>query len=132
MKKNSEYEKYGFDWRGIHKETGTMYDQRGFDKNGMHRETETKFDPEGYNSEGYDLRGFNRNGIHQITWDVFDLLGMDKDGNKIAPPIEDLSKIVGSRPPKKKEIKRETLLKHKKNKKIPKRKKGQEVIENFI
>ncbi|MCC7573881.1 MAG: hypothetical protein KO464_10980 [Candidatus Methanofastidiosum sp.] len=56
---------------------------------------------------------------------------MDKDGNKIAPPIEDLSKIVGSRPPKKKHTKLITL-KPKKTKKTPIRKRGQEVIDKFI
>ncbi|NMC58469.1 MAG: hypothetical protein GYA51_03640, partial [Candidatus Methanofastidiosa archaeon] len=107
------------------------YNEEGFDKNGIHKETDKKYDLEGYNSEGYDARGFNRNGIHYLTWDVFDLLGMDKDGNKIAPPTEDLSKIVGAKSSKKKQS-TPIMRKIKKTKKTPKRKRGQQVIEKFI
>lgn len=95
--------RYSFDLRGIHKETGTLYDENGFD----------------------------RNGIHILTWDRFDLLGMDKDGNKIASKTENLSKIVGSKEPKKRQIVEQRKKKPKKIKRMTKRKRGQEVIDKF-
>jgi hypothetical protein len=84
---------------GMHSGTGTRYaedghdiegyDARGFDFDGIHRETGTEFDSEGraqngtaYNHDGYDVDGYNRSGYNEDGYDSegYDDRGFDCDG----------------------------------------------------
>ena len=47
----------GFDYRGIHKSTGTKYDENGFDVKG--------YDKGGYNVKGYDRYGYDKEGYDE-------------------------------------------------------------------
>ena len=58
------YTRRGFNWRWIHKDTGTKYDPEGydvngFDKRGIHRDTHTKWSPFGFDVDGFRGDKFN-------------------------------------------------------------------------
>ena len=81
------YNKKGFSFSGIHKDTGTEYDQdgyneKGYDKDGYNREGYDKdgYDREGYDKKGSDRRGFNREGLNIFIGEKYNRLGYDKDG----------------------------------------------------
>jgi hypothetical protein len=97
---DSEYDEYGFDARGIHRDTRKRYDSKGFDKRGFRRNrkgrnriTQTLFDTEGRNRRGqrvfaldtvFDENGFaesgKNRGKHRDTGKVVDLRGYRRDG----------------------------------------------------
>lgn len=54
------YDRRGFDYVGINKETKTEYDKYGWNYYGVNKYTGTYYDKEGYNYEGYDKNGYTR------------------------------------------------------------------------
>lgn len=86
-----EYDDYGFDDNGIHRDTGTRYDPNGFDTCGLHSVTGTEFsnttcatrDGEYRDSEGYDYGGFDADGYDRDGYDSdgYDQYGQDSSGN---------------------------------------------------
>jgi hypothetical protein len=86
-----EYDEYGFDEKGIHRDTGTECDPAGFDSDGIHSRTGTEFsndtyrtrdgsrrDSEGYDYHGYDYDGYDRDGYDS---EGYDRDNCDSDGN---------------------------------------------------
>jgi hypothetical protein len=86
-----EYDEYGFDSEGTHRETGTVLDPNGFDSDGIHSVTETEFHPttrltrdgERIDSEGYSVAGYNEDGYDREGYDSdgYDQYGQDSFGN---------------------------------------------------
>jgi len=77
-----EFDEYGFDQFGLHKDTGTESCLGGFNKAGIHEETTTKYGPDSYDRDGWDKDGYGRDGYCKDGWDK-DGYGRDgycKDG----------------------------------------------------
>ena len=62
-----EYDKYGFNKKGIHKDTKTRRNLRGFNQNGIHFITGT-----GFNKDDFDI-----DEIHKVTKTKYDEKGLD-------------------------------------------------------
>lgn len=87
-----EYDDYGFDPDGVHRETGTAHDPNGFDVDGIHQATGTPFRPQypyltrdggRYDDEGYNHRGLNSEGYDREGYDSsgYNEEGYDESGN---------------------------------------------------
>lgn len=81
------YNKKGFNFSGIHRDTGTKYDPEGYDEAGYDSDGYDKdgynkrgYDRDGYNRKGYDSEGFFRDGVNAFTAGRYDRWGYDKDG----------------------------------------------------
>ena len=72
---DSEYDHYGFNKYGIHKDTNAWYDLNNFYINGKNRFTNNKYDINGFDIDciykdpktKYDSNNFDINGIHKNT-----------------------------------------------------------------
>jgi hypothetical protein len=106
--KTPQYDEYGFDENGIHKDTNSKYDIEGFDSNLIHKDTGKPYNKYGFNKFSihyltgenrdnhgfyiskihsktntfYDERGFDIDGINLLTGDMYDDMGFDINGKE--------------------------------------------------
>ena len=82
--RHNQYDSNGFNYYGIHRDTGTEYDEQGYDINGFDDcgiyKTGGFYDEEGYNRLGYNENGWNRDGIYETTGTIYDSDGYKIDG----------------------------------------------------
>jgi len=106
---NTEFNIHGFNYLGIHKDTGTEYDPGGFNinrinkdnfnVNGIHQTTNDVWNEENFNifhmhkitGTEYDELGFDFDGIHKETKSTWNPKGFSRDGiHKETEEIYDL------------------------------------------
>ena len=80
-----QYDSNGFNYYGIHRDTGTEYDEQGYDRNGFddcgkHKITGDFYDEQGYNNRGFNEDGWDRDGIYKATGTIYDFNGYKVDG----------------------------------------------------
>jgi len=84
----SSYGYYGFDVKGIHRDTQTVIDERGFDADGVFSADGGRYDPNGYDRLGlhretgkeYNPEGWTYYGLNQSTQDYYDKDGYNIEG----------------------------------------------------
>lgn len=87
------YDRYGFDYYGIHRTTGTFLNRNHFNRDGDYYvlkttprgektwvNTGSKYDSEGYNIDRLDQRGFSKNGYYHGRQNRYDENGFDVNG----------------------------------------------------
>ena len=87
----SEYDPYGFDYRGIHRVTGKVYNKNQFDIDGFwykkegneYVKTASKYDPTGYDINRRDKYGFTKNGYYLKTRKKYNDKGFMANGINI-------------------------------------------------
>ena len=87
----SPYDFYGFDVRGVNRNTGTKTDERGFNAKGFHEENNSLYDDTDFDISGvhavtkteYNLKGWTYYGLNKKTQDYYDTEGYSMEGYNV-------------------------------------------------